>query len=88
MRKKSKWKQEEQNPTLTQKPKTNMRRLKTYSSLVTCNGNLLASIDLETTGTQPGYHEIIQIAVVPLNSDIRPNNDLPVFYQNIKPKRP
>ncbi len=65
-----------------------MRRLKTYSSLVTCNGNLLASIDLETTGTQPGFHEIIQIAVVPLNSDIRPNNDLPVFYQNIKPKRP
>src|SRR5208282_148413 len=62
--------------------------MKTYSSLVSCNGNLLASIDLETTGTQPGFHEIIQIAIVPLNSDIRPNNDLPVFYQNIKPKRP
>jgi DNA polymerase III epsilon subunit-like protein len=62
--------------------------MKTYSALVSCNGNLLASIDLETTGTQPGFHEIIQIAVVPLNSDIRPNNDLPVFSQFIKPKRP
>ena len=62
--------------------------MKTYSSLVTCNGNLLASIDLETTGTQPGYHEIIQIAIVPLNSDIRPLQELPVFYQNIKPKFP
>jgi DNA polymerase III epsilon subunit-like protein len=36
------------------------------------NGNLLASIDLETTGLQAGYHEPIQIAVAPLNSDIRP----------------
>jgi DNA polymerase III epsilon subunit-like protein len=43
---------------------------------------------LETTGTQPGYHEIIQIAIVPLNRDIRPLQELPVFYQNIKPKFP
>jgi len=62
--------------------------MRTYSSLVSCNGNLLASIDLETTGTQPGYHEIIQIAIVPLNSDIRPLQELPVFYTNIKPKFP
>ena len=62
--------------------------MKTYSSLVTCNGNLLVSIDLETTGTQPGYHEIIQIAIVPLNSDIRPIAELPVFYTNMKPKFP
>jgi DNA polymerase III epsilon subunit-like protein len=62
--------------------------MKTYSSLVTCNGNLLASIDLETTGTQPGFHEIVQIAIVPLNSDIRPLQELPVFYTNIKPKHP
>ena len=62
--------------------------MKTYSSLVTCNGNLLVSIDLETTGTQPGYHEIIQIAIVPLNSDIRPIAELPVFYTNMRPKFP
>jgi DNA polymerase III epsilon subunit-like protein len=62
--------------------------MKTYSSLVTCNGNLLASIDLETTGTQPGYHEIVQIAIVPLNSDIRPIAELPVFYTNIRPRHP
>ena len=62
--------------------------MKTYPSLVTCNGNILCAIDLETTGTQPGYHEIIQIAIVPLNSDIRPISELPVFYTNIKPKNP
>ena len=59
-----------------------------HPSLVTCGGNLLAAIDLETTGTQPGVHEIIQIAIVPLDSDIRPIADLPVFYTNIKPKYP
>ena len=36
--------------------------------LVHLNGNLLAAIDLETTGLQAGYHEPIQIAVVPLNT--------------------
>jgi DNA polymerase III epsilon subunit-like protein len=62
--------------------------MKTYSSLVSCNGNLLSAIDLETTGVQPGYHEIVQIAIVPLNSDIRPNNDLPIFYTNMRPNYP
>ncbi|MBN2022375.1 MAG: hypothetical protein JW809_06230 [Pirellulales bacterium] len=42
------------------------------AGLVHLNGNLLASIDLETTGLQAGHHEPIQIAVVPLNSGIRP----------------
>ena len=27
-----------------------------YSGLVHINGNLLASVDLETTGRRPGYH--------------------------------
>lgn len=62
--------------------------IKTYSGLVHLNGNLLASIDLETTGRRPGYHEPIQIAVVPLNSDIRPLEGVRPFYTNIKPTRP
>jgi DNA polymerase III epsilon subunit-like protein len=63
-------------------------KMRTYSSLVSCNGNLLCAIDLETTGTQPGFHEIIQVAIVPLDSDIRPVHDIPVFYHNMKPKFP
>jgi len=59
-----------------------------YSGLVHLNGNLLASVDLETTGRRPGYHEIIQIAVVPLNSDITPVPDINPFYMNIAPKYP
>lgn len=58
---------------------------KTYSGLVHLNGNLLASIDLETTGRRPGYHEPIQIAVVPLNSDLRPLEGIRPFNEYIKP---
>ena len=62
--------------------------MKTYNSLVHLNGNLLAAIDIETTGSQPGYHEIIQVAVVPLNADLRPNPELRPFYHNIAPEYP
>ncbi len=61
---------------------------KTYSGMVHLNGSLLAAIDLETTGLQAGYHEPIQIAVVPLNSDIRPLEDIRPFYMTIKPNFP
>jgi DNA polymerase III epsilon subunit-like protein len=61
---------------------------KTYSGLVHNSGNLLAAIDLETTGRRAGYHEPIQMAVVPLNSDLRPNPELRPFYTTIKPLYP
>lgn len=61
---------------------------KTYPGLVHLNGNLLASIDFETTGLQAGYHEPIQIAVVPLNSDIRPLEGVRPFYTTIRPEFP
>jgi DNA polymerase III epsilon subunit-like protein len=61
---------------------------KTYSSLVHLNGNLLAAIDLETTGLKAGYHEPIQIAVVPLNSDLRPLEGVRPFYTTIRPNYP
>lgn len=62
--------------------------IRTYSGLVNLNGNLLAAVDFETTGRRAGYHEPIQIAVVPLNSDIRPLPDIRPFYWNIAPRYP
>jgi len=59
-----------------------------YSGLVHLNGNLMAAVDLETTGLRAGYHEPIQIAVVPLNSDFKPLEDVRGFYYNIKPLYP
>ena len=59
-----------------------------YPGLVHLNGCLMAAIDLETTGTRPGHHEIIQIAVVPLDSDFKPLADVRPFYTLVKPEHP
>lgn len=48
--------------------------------MVHLNGNLLAAIDFETTGRRAGYHEIVQMAIVPLNSDLRPLEAVQPFY--------
>jgi len=55
------------------------------SSLVTLNHNLLCALDLETTGLVAGYHEIVQICVLPLNGDLDPLDDVSPFYMKIKP---
>jgi DNA polymerase III epsilon subunit-like protein len=61
---------------------------KTYPGLLHLNGNLLCSVDLETTGRQPGWHEICQIACVPLGPDLKPSPTLHPFYTEIKPNFP
>lgn len=61
---------------------------KIYSGLVHLNGNVLAALDYETTGRRAGYHEIIQIAIVPLNSDLRPLDGVRPFYTTAKPEYP
>jgi DNA polymerase III epsilon subunit-like protein len=60
----------------------------TYSGLQHLNGNLLCALDCETSGTRPGFHEVIQLACVPLNSDIRPLEGVRPFYTTIRPSHP
>lgn len=60
----------------------------TLPGFVHLNGNLLAAVDVETTGRMPGYHEIIQIGIQPLDSDCVPISDISPFYFHIKPERP
>ncbi len=62
--------------------------MKTYTSLITLHQNLMAAVDVETTGRMPGYHEIIQIAVLPLNSDLDPISTTRPFYMQIAPEYP
>jgi DNA polymerase III epsilon subunit-like protein len=62
--------------------------MKTYDGLVHLNGRLLAAIDYETTGLIAGYNEIIQIGIVPLTADLRPNPEIRPFYHNIAPEFP
>ena len=49
-------------------------------------GNIIASIDVETTGLISGHHEIVQIAVVPLDKDLRPAGNS--FYTQVRPDFP
>jgi DNA polymerase III epsilon subunit-like protein len=58
------------------------------SSLLNLNHDVLAAVDVETTGLLCGFHEIIQIAIVPLNSEIQPSETLRPFYINIRPEHP
>lgn len=58
--------------------------------MIHLNGNLLCAIDVETTGTKAGYHEIIQICVLPLAFDLTPlkKEGLYPFYTELKPTCP
>lgn len=56
------------------------------SSIISLNGNLLAAVDVETSGRDPFYNEVVQIAIVPLDINIEPTGD--PFYCNICPTFP
>lgn len=58
-----------------------------FTSLPNLYGNPFAIVDVETTGRTAGYHEIIQIAIVPLNLDLEVA-DVKPFYYNLKPNNP
>jgi len=58
------------------------------SHLLNMDGNMLVAVDVETTGRVAGYHEIIQIGVVPLTSSIEPVPDINPFYMDIAPAHP
>ncbi len=56
--------------------------------MVHTNGHLLCAVDVETTGLEPGFHDLIQVAVVPLDSKIKPIQGIVPFYMNMKPHYP
>ena len=57
------------------------------------NGNLLCAVDIETTGLEPNYHEIWQLCVLPLDSNIDPlkkigERSILPFYMDLKVNNP
>lgn len=52
------------------------------------NGNQLCVIDIETTGLDPYWNEMIQICVLALDSNIKPRKDIMPFYITIQPESP
>lgn len=52
------------------------------------NGNQMVVIDTETTGLEAGWHEMIQVCMLPLDSNLNPRKDVNPFYILVKPDHP
>ena len=50
--------------------------------------NIIASIDIETTGLDPHRHDIIEIAILPLDGMLKPSETIQPFTARIKARRP
>lgn len=57
-------------------------------AMIHLNGNILCVVDVESTGDRPGYHDLIQVCVLPLDSELRPGKKMIPFYTLVKPRRP
>jgi DNA polymerase III epsilon subunit-like protein len=55
---------------------------------LTLNGNLLVGLDVETTGLAEGYHDLVQIAIQPVGTDLRPHASFPPFLSYLRPLHP
>lgn len=57
-------------------------------NLVHLNGSVMCAIDCETTGTDPMKHDIIEISIVPLDSNLKPIQTIMPFCMLLQPGRP
>lgn len=56
--------------------------------MIHLNGNWMAAVDVETTGLQPFFHDVIQVSVLPIDSEFRPIEGVIPFYTEMQPRRP
>jgi hypothetical protein len=54
--------------------------------MLTAHGNIIAAVDIETTGPIVGQHEIFQISILPLNNRLEPDKELRFLNLFIKPE--
>lgn len=52
------------------------------------NGHQMCAIDTETTGLIAGYHEIYEVAIIPLTSNLEVRRDIIPFSVKIRPEFP
>lgn len=64
------------------------KRSKVADGAVHWNDNIVCSIDVETTGLDPEFHELIEIAIVPLTQWYDVNNNFPIFTMTVAPRKP
>lgn len=52
------------------------------------NGSMMCAIDVETTGVDDRFHEVCQLAILPLNSNLKPIQDILPLNLHIIPSGP
>jgi len=52
------------------------------------NGGLICSIDCETSGLKAGHHDLLEVAILPLDKELRPRQDIMPFDIKLQPKFP
>lgn len=57
-------------------------------NMIHLNGNILCAIDVETTGDVPGFHDMWQICILPVNEKWEARTDIVPFYCDLIIKRP
>lgn len=70
------------------RPKKELAQACELPTPVHCNGNIICAIDTETTGLEAGFNDLVQIAIVVLDENFKPNKSVPFFYTDLKPLRP
>lgn len=55
-------------------------------NLVHLNGNTMCAVSIVTSGTIPRYHTVMQVCLLPLDSNLEPRQDIPPFDVYIKPR--
>ena len=58
-----------------------------FISLTHLNGNVMCAIDTATTGLQAGFHDLIRICIMPLDSEFKPVPSHPPLELDLIPKR-
>jgi len=54
--------------------------------LMNLNGHVLCAIDFETTGLVAGYHDAVEVAIVPIGADLKPSTKVVPFNCLLRPK--
>lgn len=52
------------------------------------NDNILCVVDTETTGDKVGFHDLVEVCVLPLDSELKVYKGVIPFYVELKPRRP
>lgn len=58
------------------------------NGMIHLNNNLLCAVSCLTTGPVAGFHDLYQVAVLPLDCELRPTDKIPPFYCDMQLKRP